>query len=186
MIRTLALAAALVSLTTVQAAVASDCARSDTPMMSSEGFGVAACKQYAPREHLGEGVRGYARAGSDPMVWSDARWRSTLMGGYARSGNGRYDRRFRRRMVDAPRIVRTIEAVVIARTPAPEPATERLAKRRGPKFAYLRRKAETERLEQGSNFVGHQCRGILVITWKAGVARPQCLDSNARIRRAPE
>lgn len=186
------LATALVLLTAVQGAVArDDCAHSDNPMMSSNGFGVASCKPYAPRyysrAHLGEGVRGYARrASSDPMVWSDARWRSTLMGGTARSSNGRYDLRFRRVAAEPLRIVRTIEAIVIARVAAPDSATETPAKRRGPKNAYLRRNAETERLEQGSNFVGHQCRGILVITWKAGGARPQCLDNNARIRRAPE
>jgi hypothetical protein len=183
-----ALAAALVSLSTVQLAVARDgCPYSDNPMTSSEGFGVASCKRYVPRyhsrDHLGEGARGYARrASSDPMVWSDARWRSTLMGGYARTSDRRYDLRFRR--VVERRIVR-IEKLIVEST-TPDQVSRQIVKPRGAKSAYLRRNAETDLLERGSAFVGSQCRGVLVLTWKAGVARSQCVAGDTRIRRAPE
>jgi hypothetical protein len=186
-----ALAAALVSLSTVQSAVARDgCPHSDNPMTSSEGFGVASCKRYVPRyhsrDHLGEGARGYARRPSaDPMVWSDARWRSTLMGGYARARDRRYDLRFRRAVAGEHRIVR-IEKLIVEGATHAEPSSRQIVKPRGAKSAYLRRNAETDLLERGSAFVGSQCRGVLVLTWKAGVARSQCVAGNTRIRRAPE
>lgn len=156
-------------------------------MVSSESFGVATCRQRAPRYHtnnyLGEGARGYARrAAHDPMVWSDARWRGTLLGGYARNTNDRYDRRFRRSGGETL-VVRRVERVVI-RQAAALPA-ETVAQRRGPKLAFGQRNAETQRFERGSRFVGNQCRGILVLRWTAGVPRSKCHEAGGRIRRMP-
>jgi hypothetical protein len=145
-------------------------------MVWHEGFGVSRCTPLNARGHA-------QRASSDPMVWSDSKWRSTLFGGYARDYDTRYDRRFRRAEVGPTRIVRVETLVVINRQA--EPAAEEAAKNPGPKRAFLKRNAETDRLEKGSQAMGHQCRGILVLTWKAGVPRSQCFDNDKRIRRAP-
>jgi hypothetical protein len=118
------------------------------------------------------------------MVWSDSKWRSTLFGGYTRDYDTRYDRRFRRAEVGPTRIVRVETVVVIDRQAAP--AGEAATKNPGPKRAYLRRNAETDRLEKGAQALGHRCQGILVLTWKAGVPRSQCFDNDKRIRRAPD
>lgn len=140
-------------------------------MTWNEGFGVASCKGYA------------RRARQDPMVWPDSTWRSTLFGGYTRDYDTRYDRRFRRAEVSPTRIVRVETVIVINRQD--EPAAETAARNPGPKRAYLKRNAETDRWQKGSQAMGHQCGGILVLTWKAGVPRSQCFDSDKRIRRAP-
>lgn len=157
-------------------------------MTWSEGYGASTCKVHAPRYHIrdfrGEGARGHARANSeDPMVWSDNQWRSTLMGGYARDYDSRYDRRSRRAAANVVRIERRVE-IAIERGPAVEVAGQP-ATRQGPKLVGLRGRVDIERMEQSSRFTGHHCRGILVLTWKAGVARSRCYDGPSRIRRAP-
>lgn len=156
-------------------------------MVSSESFGVAGCKRHAPRYHSqdfrGEGARGYAaRASEDPMVWSDARWRSTLFGGYARNSDDRYDRRFRRAGGDV-RVIRRVERIVIQE--APQISSNVTVQPKGAKLAFGQRNAETDRFERGARFVGNQCRGILVLRWTAGVPRSKCHEASGRIRRIP-
>lgn len=184
-------AAALLSSLTVflsdGASARSHCASSDSPMVSSESFGVAGCKRHAPRYHSqdfrGEGARGYAaRASEDPMVWSDARWRSTLFGGYARNSDDRYDRRFRRAGGDV-HVIRRVERIVIRE--APRTSSDVTVQPKGAKLAFGERNAETDRFERGSRFVGNQCRGILVLRWTAGVPRSKCHEASGRIRRIP-
>lgn len=159
-----------------EAAAGSGCRASDNPMVWHEGFGVSRCTQLNARGTV-------RRASSDPMVWSDNRWRSTLFGGYRRDYDTRYDRRFRRAEVSPTRIVR-VETVIVVDRQA-EPAAAEATKNPGPKRAYLKRNAETDRWQKGSQAMGHRCSGILVLTWKAGVPRSQCFDNDNRIRRAP-
>lgn len=182
--RMLALAATVVLLLNTVAVADDGCTDSENPMAWSEGFGVASCKRKAPR-HRSRDFSGYARhVSEDPMVWSETTWRTSLMD-YTRGNDARFDRRFHRVATGKPPIVRIeIEKVTITDTALEEQAQS--VKPKGPKIAYLRRSAEGDRSERGANFVGHQCRGILVLTWKAGVARSKCLDSRTRIRRAPE
>ena len=158
---------------------------SDNPMVSSESFGVAGCKQYAPRYHtrdyVGEGARGYTRyAGDDPMVWSDDQWRSSLMSGYARDYDNRYDFRFRR--AGGQHVVKRIERVIIM----DEQRDERMVvkpRARGPKIVTL---GGVEPLEHARS-AAHQCRGALILTWKAAVPRSKCVEHGPRdrVRRVP-
>jgi hypothetical protein len=186
-------ALSLAALTTDIAAASGRCRVAkdiDNPMVSSEGFGVATCHHRGPRyftaAHLREGARGYARrVASDPMVWSDAKWRSRLFGGYARTYDDKYDRRFRRGAVAARHVTRRIERVFVTATTHIE-ATETLAtKRRGPKIARLRTSDSADMIENSSSFVGHRCRGILVLKWGVAGSRARCYESRGRIRTAP-
>lgn len=159
----------------------------DNPMVSSASHGVAKCHargaRYFARSTLGEGARGYARrVSSDPMVWSDSRWRGTLFDGYARTYNDTYDRRFRRAAPDRVKVHRDIRVIVrtgrdveIIETAPTKPRRARLIN--------MRTRGDAERyLENSSKFSGHRCSGILVLTWKAGGARAQCHEGKGRIR----
>lgn len=159
----------------------------DDPMRTSQTFGIATCNARGPRYHIndfvGEGARGYAhRDSEDPMVWSDAQWRSDLFDGYVETFNDTFDRRFRRSAhVEPHLIVQRIERIIVKDTPTmvvEAPA----AKPRRAKVLNMRTKRETV-LENSSRFTGHQCDGVLVITWKAGGARSRCHDTPTRIRR---
>lgn len=158
----------------------------DNPMVSSGSFGVAKCHargaRYFTRSYLGEGARGYAaRASSDPMVWSDSRWRGTLFDGYTRTYNDTYDRRFRRAAPDRVSVHRDVR--VIVRTGAAVETDAAPAKPRRARLINMRTRADAERyLENSSKFSGHRCSGILVLTWKAGGARSQCHEGKGRIR----
>lgn len=181
-----ALGAAFALFSNAAVVVADDsCIDSENPMSWSEGFGIASCKRQAPRHHSRD-FSGYTRhVSEDPMVWSETTWRTSLMG-YARGNDDRFDRRTHRVAMGKPPIVRVeIEKVIVADVPGEQPAPQ-VVKPKGPKISYLRKRADAERPERGADFVGHQCRGILVLTWKAGVARSKCLDSRTRIHRAPE
>lgn len=159
----------------------------DNPMVSSESFGVAKCHargaRYFTRSYLGEGARGYAaRVSSDPMVWSDSRWRGTLFDGYTQTYNDTYDRRFRQAEPEDTVVHRDVH--VIVRTGiAVEPIDAVPAKPRRARLINMRTRADAERyLENSSKFSGHRCSGILVLTWKAGGARSQCHEGTGRIR----
>lgn len=160
----------------------------DNPMVSSATYGLAKCHargaRYFTRAFLGEGARGYARrASSDPMVWSDARWRSSLMGGYARTYNDSYDRRVRRgaAALQARHVVR----VVVTKAMTQETIEPKVEKPRRARLINMRTRGDAERyLENSSKFTGHRCNGILVLTWKAGGARSRCHESTSRIRTA--
>jgi hypothetical protein len=189
----LALAAlSLATLTTDIAAASGRCrvARdADNPMVSSEGFGIATCHKRGPRyftaAYLGESARGYARrVASDPMVWSDAKWRSRLFGGYARTYDDKYDRRFRRGAV-AAHVARRIERVFVTATTHIETTQTLARKARGPKIAHLRSSDGADMIENSSSFVGHRCSGILVLRWGAAGSRARCYESKGRIRMAP-
>jgi hypothetical protein len=135
---------------------------------------------------LGEGARGYARrVASDPMVWSDAKWRSRLLGGYARTYDDKYDRRFRRGAVAARYVTRRIQRGFVTATTHIETTEELAPKRRGPKIARLRASDGADMIENSSSFVGHRCRGILVLRWGAAGSRARCYESTGRIRTAP-
>jgi hypothetical protein len=159
----------------------------DNPMVSSGSFGVAKCHvrgaRYFTRSYLGEGARGYAaRASSDPMVWSDSRWRGTLFDGYTRTYNDAYDRRFRRAGPDQVRVHRDVR-VIVRTGPAVEAIDTVPAKPRRARLINMRTRADAERyLENSSKFSGHRCSGILVLTWKAGGARSRCYEGKGRIR----
>lgn len=183
--RIFVLGAAFVLLSNTAAAVADDgCTDSENPMAWSEGFGVASCKRQAPRYHSRD-FSGYTRRVSeDPFVWSETTWGTSLMG-YTRGNDDRFDRRFRRVAAGEPAIEQIVEKVTFVDAPDEQVAPQ-VEKPKGPKLAYLRKNADGDRLERGADFVGHPCRGILVLTWKAGVARSKCFDSRTRIRRAPE
>jgi hypothetical protein len=154
-------------------------------MVSSSSFGVAKCHargpRYFTRSYLGEGARGYAqRTSSDPMVWSDSRWRSTLFGGYTRTYNDSYDRRFRAGASDDVRVRRDVRVIVRTTETAEEVEP---AKPKRARLINMRTRGDAERyLENSSKFSGHRCNGILVLTWKAGGARATCHESKGRIR----
>jgi len=159
----------------------------DNPMVSSGSFGVAKCHargaRYFTRSYLGEGARGYAaRASEDPMVWSDSRWRSTLFGGYTRTYNDTYDRRFRRAASDDT-VVRRDVRVIVRTGPAIDDVDSEPAKPRRARLINMRTRGDAERyLENSSKFSGHRCSGILLLTWKAGGARSTCHEGKGRIR----
>jgi hypothetical protein len=163
------------------------CADARSPMTTSQSYGVATCKSRAPRYHahdyLGEGARGYVRrASSDPMVWSDARWRGSLMSGYSHNTDSRYDRRFRRDGGGAPAtVVKHVERIVIVESP-PAPETQDKPKKRKPRFISMRGDGE-QVIENSSRFRGHRCAGILVLKWGAGGSRARCYNERGRIRR---
>jgi hypothetical protein len=159
----------------------------DNPMVSNSGYGVAKCHQrgarYFTRSYLGEGARGYAaRGSSDPMVWSDSRWRSALFGGYTRTYNDTYDRRFRRAGPDSVTVQRDVR--VIVRTGAMADAIEAApAEPKRARLINMRTRADAEHyLANSSKFSGHRCKGILVLTWKAGGARAKCHEGHGRVR----
>jgi hypothetical protein len=178
-----ALAALTIAAVTMDIAAASGRCRVakdiDNPMASSEGFGMATCHNRGPRyfttTHLGEGARGYARrVSSDPMVWSDAKWRSRLFGGYARTYDDKYDRRFRRTATPVRHVVRRIERVFVTSMTRLETTKAVLVKPRGPKITNLRTRES----------IGHGCRGILVLRWGAAGERARCYENRRRIRTA--
>lgn len=167
------------------ASARSRCGDSRSPMVTSQGYGVAACRGHAPRyysrAHLGEGARGYMRrTSSDPMVWSDARWRSSLMGGYVRNTDSRFDRRFRHDGGGEIRVVKHVERIVVIEEAA-APAKATPAKKRKSRLISLGGDRE-EIIENSSRFRGHRCSGILVLTWGAGGSRARCYDERGRIR----
>jgi len=156
----------------------------DDPMAWSDGFGVAQCRTRAARYHLddydGEQARGYAGS-SDPMVWSDEQWRSTLFAGYARTYNDRYDRRVRR---DAPstaqpalRVERQIDIKIV--TGAQNAREERP---RGPKLITRRAPSDMKTTTGVLRFGGHDCRGVLVLTWGTLGSKSRCYSGNGRVR----
>lgn len=147
----------------------------DNPMVWNEGFGVSQCRAHRPRYHTrkhdGESARGYAAA-SDPMVWSDTQWRSTLMGGYSHTYDSRYDRRFRREHT-AParvRVEQRIEVTILDEAALPEP--EETA--RGPKHLNMRTAGEFKTNRGVLRFGGHDCRGVLVLTWGSLGSKSRC------------
>jgi hypothetical protein len=159
----------------------------DDPMRTRETFGVATCAARGPRYHahsyLGEGARGYARrTSSDPMVWSDAQWRSSLFDGYVDGYNDTYDRRARRSGYAEPRVVLRIEQHVVVREATKMVATPSAPRKRA-KVLNMRTRQVEQPIENSSRFAGNRCSGILVITWKSGGARSKCHEGTARIRR---
>jgi len=183
----LAIAALAVSALTIGDAAARPCSRNhDNPMMTSDGFGVAHCAKRGPRYHtrdyLGEGARGYARrASSDPMVWSDAQWRSRLMGGYARDYDRRYDRRFRHSGPPETRVVRALARVIITNAPSAEAVSEP-AKPPRSRLLHVRGTGNVDVMSNRSGFAGNQCPGILVLRWGAGGSRARCYTNQGRVR----
>lgn len=163
------------------------CAGSSTnPMVSSESFGVSGCKRHAPRyhtrDHLAERARGYTQhASSDPMVWSDTQWRSSLMGGYSPASDDRYDRRFRREAGDT-RDVQVIERIIVLESVPPLERMKSRAKPPAPKRIRVGDDGLAEIIENSSRFRGHRCSGILVLRWGAGGSRARCYNSSTRVR----
>jgi hypothetical protein len=158
------------------------------PMRTSQTFGIATCGARGPRYHtndfVGEAARGYAhRRSSDPMVWSDAQWRSSLFDGYSDTYNDTYDRRFRRTGHDRHVIVQRIEQRIVIREAPTKIVATAPAKRTRAKVLNMYTRQKVQPLENSSHFAGHRCDGILVLTWKAGGARSQCHQSGGRIRR---
>ena len=158
----------------------------DNPMAWDEGFGVSHCARHKPRYHTsdyeGEGARGYATS-SDPMAWSGTQWGITLFDGYARTYDSRYDRRVRREPAHSARaqvaIDRRIEITVR------EGASEELAepaKPRGPKFTNLRTASDFKTNTGVLRFGGHDCRGVLVLTWGSLGSKSRCHSSEGRIK----
>jgi hypothetical protein len=147
----------------------------DNPMVWSEGLGVSQCRvhraRYHTRKHEGEAARGYASA-SDPMVWSDTHWRSTLMDGYSRNYDSRYDRRFRRERASGHhvRIERRVELTILA-----DDAIAALEEQApGPKHLNMRTAGEFRTNPGVLRFAGHDCRGVLVLTWGSLGSKSRC------------
>lgn len=166
-------------------AAACGAADPDDPMSWSEDFGVARCRSNAPRyhrdDHAGERARGYADS-SDPMVWSDEQWRSTLLPGYARTYDSRYDRRYRREAVPgarhAARIEKRIEVKIVNDTNAPAEAE----RPRGPRLIGVRTPSDMKTTTGVLRFGGHDCRGVLVLTWGPLGGKSRCHSSDGRVR----
>lgn len=161
-------------------------ANSDSPMVWNDGFGVSRCRAHRPRYHTrdydGQGARGYATS-SDPMVWSDAQWRSTLMDGYSRNYDSRYDRRFRREPAPAAgtsvRVERQVEVTIrqgseVVDEPQVEPRRARLFN--------VRTASEFKTNPGVLRFNGHDCRGVLVLTWGSLGSKMRCHEGDGRIK----
>lgn len=159
----------------------------DNPMVSNSGYGVAKCHQrgarYFTRSYLGESARGYAaRTSSDPMVWSDSRWRSSLFGGYTRTYNDTYDRRFRSAAPGSLTVQRDVR-VIVRTGPMVEAADAEPARPKRARLINMRTRGDAEHyLATSSKFSGHRCKGVLVLTWKAGGARAKCHEGQGRVR----
>ena len=156
----------------------------DDPMSWSESFGVAQCRTRAARYHAddynGEKARGYADR-SDPMVWSDEQWRSTLFPGYARTYDDRYDRRVRR---EAPstaqttlRVERQIDIKIVS-----DAEHAREERPRGPKLIRRHAPSDMKTTTGVLRFGGHDCRGVLVLTWGTLGSKSRCYSENGRVR----
>ena len=147
----------------------------DNPMVWSEGFGVSQCRAHRPRYHTrkhdGEAARGYA-APSDPMVWSDTQWRSTLMDGYSRNYDSRYDHRFRREKTESHRV--RVEQRVEVTVLSDEAIAELDEQARGPKHLNVRTGGEFRSNRGVLRFGGHDCRGVLVLTWGSLGSKSRC------------
>ncbi len=154
-------------------------------MVATEGFGIATCKErrvrYHAHDYLGEGARGYARrSASDPMVWPDDMWRSSLMGGYARDYDGAFDLRFRRSAPVRRQVVYSEARVIISNAPyataVSEPPPPRRAK------AVRLGGGKTDVMENRVGFAGHRCPGVLVLTWSQAGSKARCYNDQGRIR----
>jgi hypothetical protein len=122
---------------------------------------------------------GAAEAGSsDPMVWSDAQWRSSLFGGYTQTYNDRYDRRFRRGERARAAVVRIEQRVAV--TVTPEDATPK-AKPQRAKLIRVRSDTDFKAGPGVLRFDGHKCRGVLVLTWGTLGAKSRCYQGGGRI-----
>lgn len=162
-------------------------ANPDNPMAWDDGFGVSRCRARKPRYHVhdydGESARGYA-ASSDPMVWSDRQWSGTLFDGYARTYDRRYDTRVRREPVRVARQVRIERRIEITISEGvPELAEQ--AKPRRPKFLGVRTAGSFKTNPGVLRFDGHDCRGVLVLTWGSLGGKSRCHDNRTRIHPAP-
>jgi hypothetical protein len=166
-------------------AVAGSCGGDpDDPMAWSDGFGIGECRARAARYHRddydGQQARGYAES-SDPMVWSDDQWRSTLLPGYERAYNGRYDRRFRREArsgaPQALRVERQVEISIVN-----EAGHADNARPRGPKLIPPRAPSDMKTTSGVLRFGGHDCRGVLVLTWGTLGSKSRCYSGNGRVR----
>ena len=159
----------------------------DDPMVSAESFGLSACLERGPRYHThdydGEAARGYVQiASSDPMVWADDQWRSSLFG-YNETSSSGYDQRVRR----APaQIVEHVEKRLVIRSIEDQSDGEEVARPRGPKHINVRTLGEMKTSTGVQRFGGHDCRGVLVLTWGSLGSRSRCYDRRSRIRTMPE
>ncbi len=157
-------------------------------MVSSESFGVSTCHERGPRYHIhdydGEAARGYVQiASSDPMVWVDDQWRSSLFGSYNETTSSGYDQRFRR----APaQIVKRVEKRLVMRDLEDERDAEEVIRPRGPKHINVRTPGEMKTSTGVLRFSGHDCRGVLVLTWGSLGSRSRCYDGRSKIRTMPE
>jgi hypothetical protein len=161
----------------------------DNPMAWDEGFGVSRCRAQQPRYHVrdydGESARGYATS-SDPMVWSDTQWSGTLFDGYARTYDRRYDTRVRREPARAARPQIRIERRVEVTIREGVPELSEQAKPRGPKFLGARTAGAFKTNPGVLRFDGHDCRGVLVLTWGSLGGKARCHDKRTRINAAPD
>ena len=146
-------------LTGATAPALADCGDSENPMSSTEGFGVAQCRTYAPRydARAVPAPRHYASA-EDPMVWSDDQWRTSLFD-YNETSNGAYDRRERQA---APQHMDVEIEPPAAVESGAEPV--QAVKPRGPKLMDARSRREITARPGVLQFEGHKCNGVLVLT----------------------
>lgn len=117
------------------------------------------------------------------MVSSDAQWSSTLFDGYARTYDRRYDTRFRREPARAARLHDRIERrieITISEGVAEEVAAE--AKPRGPKYTNMRTASDFKTTTGVLRFGGHDCRGVLVLTWGSLGSKSRCHTGDGRIK----
>jgi hypothetical protein len=164
------------------AANAQSCgANPDDPMVWNEGFGVSSCRETRSRYHIndyeGEAARGYSQS-SDPMVWSDDQWRSTLFDGYSHNSDSRYDRRFRREADVAPPVAVEREVEVIVRQDGE--ASVKPAEHRGWRYVNRRTPPDTKTPNGVLRFDGHGCKGVLVLTWGKLGGKQRCYEGGAR------
>lgn len=166
-------------------AQAGNCGRSDNPMVWGNGFGVSQCRAHKPRYHRdafkGERARGYAQR-SDPLVWPDSQWGSTLFGGYARDYDSRYDRRFRRGGGHGVhRDVRIERRVEITVRDDLDFEVEKPKARRA-RYISSRTPGDMRAGPGVLRFGGHDCRGVLVLTWGSLGGKSRCYRSEGRIK----
>lgn len=157
---------------TANEASARPCGDSDNPMVWDEGFGASQCRAHRPRYDARRPVGNAATDASDPMVWSDKQWGSSLMGGYSRNYDSRYDLRYRRDQAAAHpvRFEKRVEVTILA-----DDAVDLVEESaRGPKHLNMRTAGEFKANPGVLRFGGHDCRGVLVLTWGSLGSKSRC------------
>jgi hypothetical protein len=105
------------------------------------------------------------READDPMVWDGGQWQSGLFGGYAH---------------DEPR--HPVRVIVRVEQTAMAAPAEAQPERKGPRLINMRTRADVPAGRGVLRFEGHDCRGVLVLTWGALGSKISCHEGGGKLR----